>query len=116
MKTSFWKRLRLWWHMKLRGLSKEAAGDLGDGIDLGDADIEPPPLQFRNPAPRPPAHPGLPTLTDIDRIDRAGREAGHVDPETETRAGRTSRREDRGEARCHPGSGPPSQRSVSWKK
>lgn len=37
MKTSWWHRWRIAWHMWLRGLPP-AADDLADGIDLGDHD------------------------------------------------------------------------------
>jgi hypothetical protein len=38
MRVSIWRRLRRWWHQALKGLSREAAEDLIDGLDLADHD------------------------------------------------------------------------------
>jgi hypothetical protein len=83
--------------MMLRSLSRAAAEDLMDGIDLGDHDcggfsdlprLELPPDPPRRPrrqpetgrpyGPRPPACPGLLTLKDLDELDRRFQAGGEV--------------------------------------
>jgi len=38
MKISLWRWIRRWWHVHLHSLTRAAAEDLMDGIDLGDHD------------------------------------------------------------------------------
>ena len=74
MKLSLCRRVRRWWHMRLRRLTPEAAEDLMDGIDLGDRAIHLPPVRLRGhltrPGQNPPACPGLPTLERLEEIRR----------------------------------------------
>jgi len=60
-----WRAIRRWWHMRLRRLTREAAEDLLDGLDLGDHDVGRP------------SHPP-PSPTRLARLDRNFRAGGPV--------------------------------------
>jgi len=64
--SSFWRRVRRAWHMWFRGLSREAAEDLIDGLDAGDRPVAARPLR----RPSPDVHGG-----------RRGRPLSLADPE-----------------------------------
>jgi len=62
-RLSLWRRIRRWWHMRLRGLTPAAADDLVDGLDLADHEIRLPPIRLRPPA-RPGRLPKGPAVSD----------------------------------------------------
>lgn len=76
-----WRRLRRRWHQWTKGLSREAAEDLLDGLDQGEPCGRPPAARTTRagrPGPRPPACPGLPTLGRLEALDRGLRAGGPV--------------------------------------
>lgn len=83
-KTGLGHRIRLWWHRR-KGLTRAAAQDLIDGIDLGDRPCAVParplcggPPRPRRGGPTPPACPGLLTVAGLERLDRAFLAGGPV--------------------------------------